>query len=48
MNSEINKKNAIAFYKMACHGNLAEALDLYVGKEYIQHNPLVGNGNTMY
>ena len=41
---EQNKNNAIAFYKMAYEGNPKEATKLYVGSEYIQHNPLVGNG----
>lgn len=41
---EQNKKNAIAFYKMAYEGNPRKAAELYVGEEYIQHNPLVGNG----
>lgn len=44
MNLEQNKKNAIAFYKMAYEGNPAEATRLYVGSEYIQHNPDVANG----
>lgn len=39
-----NKQNAIAFYKMAYEGNPKKAVDLYVGSEYIQHNPLVGDG----
>lgn len=39
-----NKQNAIAFYKMAYEGNPKKATDLYVGSEYIQHNPLVGDG----
>lgn len=39
-----NKKNAIAFYKMAYEGNPGKSVELYVGDEYIQHNPLVGNG----
>lgn len=39
-----NKQNAIAFYKMAYEGNPKKAADLYVGSEYIQHNPLVGDG----
>ena len=43
-NLEANKQNAIAFYQMAYDGNPAEAVRLYVGDEYIQHNPLVGNG----
>lgn len=41
---EVNKKNAIAFYKMAYNGDPREAVKLYVGSQYIQHNPLVGNG----
>jgi len=43
-NLEQNKKNAIAFYKMAYEGNPREAVEKYVGKEYIQHNPLVDDG----
>lgn len=44
MNLEENKKNAIAFYSAAYHGNPKEAVEKYVGKEYIQHNPAVENG----
>lgn len=40
---EENKKNAVAFYKMAYGGNPREAVDKFVGDVYIQHNPLVGN-----
>jgi len=40
----LNKRHAIAFYRMAYEGNPVEAVKLYVGDEYIQHNPLVGNG----
>ena len=43
-NPEQNKKNAITFYQMAYDGNPKKAVELYVGNEYIQHNPLVGNG----
>ena len=43
-NLEINKKNAIEFYKMAYKGNPRKAVKLFVGSEYIQHNPLVGDG----
>ncbi len=43
-----NKKNAIAFYKMAYEGNPQGAMELYVGEEYIQHNPLVGNGKQPF
>ena len=39
-----NKQNAISFYKMAFEGNPKKATELYVGSEYIQHNPLVGDG----
>ena len=41
---ESNKQSAMAFYQMAYEGNPKEAVRLYVGDEYIQHNPLVGNG----
>jgi len=41
---ELNKKNAIEFYKMAYMGNPRVAIDRYVGAEYIQHNPDVENG----
>jgi len=44
MDLEENKKNAIAFYKMAYEGNPSKAIELYVGSEYIQHNPAVANG----
>ncbi len=39
-----NKANAIAFYKMAYEGEPAKAVELYVGDQYIQHNPDVGEG----
>jgi predicted SnoaL-like aldol condensation-catalyzing enzyme len=50
MNDELNqnKKNAIEFYKMAYNGNPKKAIELYVGAEYIQHNPLVGDGNQAF
>ena len=44
MNTEENKKNAIAFYKMAYEGHPKKAVELYVGHEYIQHNPDVADG----
>ncbi|AEH02331.1 nuclear transport factor 2 family protein [Lacinutrix sp. 5H-3-7-4] len=44
MNIAQNKKNAIAFYKMAYEGNPTKAVELYVGDEYIQHNPMVADG----
>lgn len=39
-----NKEKAIAFYRMAYKGNPAKAVELYVGEEYIQHNPDVADG----
>jgi predicted SnoaL-like aldol condensation-catalyzing enzyme len=39
-----NKANAISFYRMAYEGNPREAVERYVGAEYIQHNPDVANG----
>ena len=43
-----NKKNAISFYSMAYNGNPREAVELFVGSEYIQHNPLVGDGKEPF
>ena len=43
-----NKKNAIEFYRMAYLGEPEEAVKLYVGDEYIQHNPLVGDGKQAF
>ncbi len=45
---EQNKLNAEAFYKMVYEGNPKEAVELYVGSEYIQHNPLVGDGTEPF
>ena len=44
MNLEENKKNAIAFYKAAYEGNPKDAVQQYIGNEYIQHNPDVADG----
>lgn len=44
MNLETNKRNAIAFYRTAYLGNPKLAIEMYVGKEYLQHNPAVANG----
>ena len=44
MNTEANKQNAIAFYKMAYEGNPRKAVELYLGDTYIQHNPDVADG----
>lgn len=45
---EKNKENAISFYRMAYNGNPREAVELFVGSEYIQHNPLVGDGKRPF
>ena len=44
MDLEKNKEHAIAFYKMAYEGNPKKAVELYVGDQYIQHNPEVADG----
>ncbi|MGB6037300.1 MAG: ester cyclase [Cryomorphaceae bacterium] len=44
MQTDQNKENAIAFYRMAYLGNPANAVELYVGENYIQHNPDVADG----
>ena len=41
---EQNKQNAINFYRTAYLGDPAKAVELYVGDDYIQHNPHVANG----
>ena len=45
---EANKQNAIDFYRTAYLGDPAKAIGLYVGAEYIQHNPLVGDGKEEF
>ncbi len=44
--SELNKRNAIAFYQTAYLGDPRSAVECFVGDEYIQHNPSVRNGKT--
>jgi len=44
MNLQQNKTNAIAFYKMAYEGRPKEAVEKYIGNQYIQHNPEVADG----
>ena len=48
MNLEQNKKNAIEFYRMAYEGDARKAVEQFVGDEYIQHNPLVGDGKEAF
>jgi len=47
-NLELNKDNAISFYKTAYEGAPRKAVEQYVGEEYIQHNPIVGNGKEAF
>ena len=47
-NQQINKRNAIAFYRTAYLGEPAKAVEKYVGAEYIQHNPAVGDGKQAF
>ena len=48
MNNQLeqNKLNAIAFYQMIFDGEPEKAIELYVGDEYIQHNPMVADGKV--
>ena len=43
-----NKQNAIADHRTANEGNPRKAIELYVGDEYIQHNPGVANGKEAF
>ena len=43
-----NRQNAIAFYRTAYLGNPQGAVDRYCGSEYIQHNPMVGDGTAPF
>jgi predicted SnoaL-like aldol condensation-catalyzing enzyme len=45
---ETNKKNAVAFYRMSYLGDPAKAVAKYVGDDYIQHNPAVGDGKQPF
>jgi len=45
---ERNKQNTISFYKTAYEGNPRKAVELYVGGQYIQHNPVVGDGKEPF
>lgn len=46
--TDMNKRKAIDFYRMAYEGNPRQAVDLFVGSAYIQHNPLVGDGKDSF
>ena len=48
MNNQLeqNKLNAIAFYKTMFDGDSKKAIELYVGDEYRQHNPMVADGKA--
>jgi predicted SnoaL-like aldol condensation-catalyzing enzyme len=41
-----NKESAVAFYRTAYMGNPEKAVELYVGADYIQHNPAVKDGKA--
>ncbi len=45
---ERNRANAIEFYRMAYLGDPEKAVRLYVGEDYIQHNPAVGDGTQSF
>lgn len=46
---EQNKKHAIAFYDLMFNKcKPEEAIEMYVGNEYIQHNPHVGDGKQAF
>lgn len=47
--TERNKANALAFYDLAFNQHqLQKAVDLYVGQEYLQHNPHVADGGQAF
>lgn len=48
MDIQKNKEAAIAFYKTAYEGNHKKAVELYVGEQYIQHNPHVEDGKEAF
>ncbi len=46
---ETNRRNAIAFYELMFNEcRPREAVETYVGAEYIQHNPDVGDGKDEF
>ena len=47
--AERNKANALAFYELAFNQHdLNRAVRQYVGKEYLQHNPMVADGGQAF
>ena len=42
------RKKRLLFIAMAFEGKPEKAVELYVGDEYIQHNPLVGDGKQPF
>lgn len=49
MSQETNKKHVMEFYDMMFNQCSPEkAVEKYVGAEYIQHNPEVGNGKEAF
>ena len=48
LSREANRDNAIAFYRMAYLGKPRAAVEKFVGNDYIQHNPAVGDGTEPF
>ena len=47
--TERNKANVLAFYELAFNQHqLQQAVDQYIGSEYIQHNPGVADGGQAF